>query len=52
VFPVRFELKCPHSVFMCITDPSSRQRGRYKTTKPQLSTENFMAKEKLVKGPR
>jgi hypothetical protein len=32
--------------------PSSRQRGRYKITKPQLSTGNFMAKEKLITGHR
>jgi hypothetical protein len=34
-----------------ITDPSSRQRGCYKITNPQLSKENFKEKEKLVKGP-
>jgi hypothetical protein len=33
-----------------ITDPSSRQRGRYKITKPQLSKENFKEKEKLIAG--
>jgi hypothetical protein len=27
-----------------ITDPSSRQRGRYKITNPQLSKENFKEK--------
>jgi hypothetical protein len=31
-----------------ITDPSSRQRGRYKITNPQLSKENSKEKEKLV----
>jgi hypothetical protein len=30
----------------------TRQRGRYKMTNPQLSKENFKAKEKLVAGPR
>jgi hypothetical protein len=35
-----------------ITDPSSRQRGCYKITNPQLSKENFKEKEKLVAGPR
>jgi hypothetical protein len=35
-----------------ITDPSFRQRGRYKITNPQLSEENFKKKEKLVVGPR
>jgi hypothetical protein len=34
------------------TDPSSRQRGHYKITNPQLSKENFKEKEKLVAGPR
>jgi hypothetical protein len=33
-------------------DPSSRQRGRYKITNPQLSKENFKEKEKFVAGPR
>jgi hypothetical protein len=32
-------------------DPSSRQRGRYKIPKLQLSRGNFMAKEKFVIGP-
>jgi hypothetical protein len=31
---------------------SSRQRGRYKITNPQLSDGNFKEKEKLVAGPR
>jgi hypothetical protein len=35
-----------------ITDPSSRQRGRYKITNPQLSKENFKEKEKFVAGPK
>jgi hypothetical protein len=35
-----------------ITDPSSRQRGRYKITIPQLSKEHFKEKEKWVAGPR
>jgi hypothetical protein len=35
-----------------ITDPSSRQRGRYKIIKPQLSKGNFKEKEKLVAGPK
>jgi hypothetical protein len=34
-----------------ITDPSSRQRGRYKITNLQLSKGNFKKKEKLVAGP-
>jgi hypothetical protein len=33
-----------------ITDPSSRQRGRYKITNPQLSKDNFKEKEKSVTG--
>jgi hypothetical protein len=35
-----------------ITDPSSRQRGRYEITNPQLSKENLKENEKLVAGPR
>jgi hypothetical protein len=35
-----------------VTDPSSRQRGRYKITNPQLSKENFKEKEKFVAVPR
>jgi hypothetical protein len=35
-----------------ITDPSSRQRWRYKITNPQLSKENLKEKGKLVAGPR
>jgi hypothetical protein len=35
-----------------ITDPSSRQRGRYKVTNPQLSKKNFKEEEKLVTSPR
>jgi hypothetical protein len=34
------------------SDPSSRQRGCYKITIPELSKENFKEKEKLVVGPR
>jgi hypothetical protein len=34
-----------------ITDPCSRQRGRYKITNPRLSKENLKEKEKLVAGP-
>jgi hypothetical protein len=34
-----------------ITDPSPRQRGRYKIPNPQLSKENFKEKEKLMTGP-
>jgi hypothetical protein len=34
------------------TNPSSRQRARYKIANPQLSKENFKEKEKLVAGPR
>jgi hypothetical protein len=33
------------------TDPSSRQRGRYKITNTQLSEGNFKEKEILVTGP-
>jgi hypothetical protein len=33
-----------------IAYPSSRQRGRYNITVPQLSKENFKEKEKLVTG--
>jgi hypothetical protein len=32
-----------------MTDPSSRQRGRYKITDLQLSNGNFKEKEKLVR---
>jgi hypothetical protein len=35
-----------------ISDPSSRQRGRYKKARLQLSKEDFKEKEKLVAGPR
>jgi hypothetical protein len=35
-----------------MTDPSSRQKGRYKITNPQLSKENFKEEERLVEGPR
>jgi hypothetical protein len=35
-----------------ITDPSSRQKGRYKIINSQLSKINFEKKEKLVAGPR
>jgi hypothetical protein len=34
-----------------MTDPSSRQRGRYKITNIQLSKDNFEEKEKLVTDP-
>jgi hypothetical protein len=42
----------PEAIVQQITDPSSRQRGRYKITNPQLSEGNFEEKEKLVAGPR
>jgi hypothetical protein len=32
-------------------NPSSRQRGRYKVTKPQMTKENVKEKEKLIAGP-
>jgi hypothetical protein len=35
-----------------ITDPSFRQRGRYKIINQQLSKENIKEEEKLVAGPR
>jgi hypothetical protein len=35
-----------------ITDPSSRQIGRYKIKNSQLSEENFKEKESLVTGFR
>jgi hypothetical protein len=35
-----------------ITDQSSRQRGRYKITNPQLSKANLKEKDKLVVDPR
>jgi hypothetical protein len=35
-----------------ITEPSSRQRGRYKITNPQLSKVNLKEQEKLVAGLR
>jgi hypothetical protein len=34
-----------------VVSKSSRQRGRYKITNPQLSKVNFKEKEKLVTGP-
>jgi hypothetical protein len=34
-----------------IADPSSRQRGRYKITYPQLSKENFKAKQNWSRVP-
>jgi hypothetical protein len=34
-----------------ITDPSSRQRGRYKITNPLMSKENLKGEDKLVTGP-
>jgi hypothetical protein len=33
-----------------ITDPSSRQRGRYKVTDSQLSKEKFQAERKIGGG--
>jgi hypothetical protein len=42
----------PEAILQQITDPSSRQRGRYKITKSQLSKANFKEKEKSVTGPR
>jgi hypothetical protein len=42
----------PESFIQWITDPSSRQRGRYKITNTQMSEGNFKEKEKLVKSPR
>jgi hypothetical protein len=42
-------LKCTH--IQITTDPSSRQRGRYKIKNLLLSKENFKGKEKLVTGP-
>jgi hypothetical protein len=44
--------KGPEAIVQQITDPSSRQRGRYKITNPQLSKGNLKEKEKLVAGPR
>jgi hypothetical protein len=38
-------------VELTITDPSSRQRGRYNITNPQMSKENVKEKGKLVAGP-
>jgi hypothetical protein len=35
-----------------ITDPSSRQRGRYKITNRNCLQENHKEKEKLVAGPK
>jgi hypothetical protein len=35
-----------------ITDPSSRQRGRYKITNSQLSKENLKDKKKICRGTR
>jgi hypothetical protein len=43
--------KAQKKLYSKFTDPSSRQRGRYKTTNPQLSKGNFKEKEKLVAGP-
>jgi hypothetical protein len=42
----------PEAIIQKITDPSSRQRGCYKITNPQLFQENFKEKVKLVAGPR
>jgi hypothetical protein len=44
--------KAQKQFYKYITDPSSRERARYKLTKPQLSKGNFKEKEKLVTGPR
>jgi hypothetical protein len=44
--------KAQKQLYKYITDPSSRQRGRYKITNPQLSKENFKEKQKLFTGPR
>jgi hypothetical protein len=38
----------PETIVQQITDPSFRQRGRYKITNMQLSEGNFEEKEKLV----
>jgi hypothetical protein len=40
----------PEGIYSKITHPTSRQRGRYKITKPQLSETDFKEKEKLVSG--
>jgi hypothetical protein len=44
--------KAQKQLYKYIIDPLSRQRGRYKLTKPQLSKGNFKEKEELVTGPR
>jgi hypothetical protein len=44
--------RAAHVTVLCSSDPSSRQRGRYKITNPQLSKGNFKEKEKLVAGPK
>jgi hypothetical protein len=43
--------KAQKQLYEKITDPSSRQRGRYKIN-AKLFKENFMEKYKLVAGPR
>jgi hypothetical protein len=50
---LRHELDCAgeDQQQQLITDPSSRERGRYKITNPQLSKDNFKEKEKLVTDP-
>jgi hypothetical protein len=45
---LRLEWDCAAEDQQQITDPSSRQRGRYKVANPQLSKESFKEKEKLA----
>jgi hypothetical protein len=52
VIPYTLHSLCQWSLSNLMTDPSSRQRGRYKITNTQMSEENLKEKEKLVKGPR
>jgi hypothetical protein len=52
VFPVRYELNVYILCRRKITDPFSRQRGRYKITNRNCLKENLKEKEKLVAGPR
>jgi hypothetical protein len=42
----------PEAIVQEITDPTSRQRERYKITNSQLPKEYFKEKEKLVTDPR
>jgi hypothetical protein len=49
---LRLNSDCSGKAQKQIADLSSRQRGRYKITNPQLSKRNFKEKEKLVVGPR